>query len=276
MHITQSAYSLLIRQLEQRLGIAVFERTTRHVALSEAGLALLPIARRVLADLEEIHGRVVDLREGRRGTLRLAIVPSIACSLLPDVLAVFRRNMPFAKVELFEAQALPLIDHVEQGGSEFGISIRPQRETSLHFEKLLSDPLVAVVNASHPVAANACVSWHQLRDLPHISVTMQSGVWAHSMAAATAAGVNLQPALQTSSYFTAIGFVRAGLGYTVLSKLAMTGAALAGVAVLPLIEPQVEREIGAIVRPPAELSPVAQEFLRIFKETLAAQAPTAR
>ncbi len=266
MHITQSAYSLIIQNLEQRLGVHVFNRTTRKVALSEEGQELLPIAKRILSNLQEIKDRSIDMREGHRGTLKVAIVPSMACSILPSVLAIFRQNMPLVNIELYEAQALPLIEYVDQGGAELAICIRPEGKTSLHFEKLLLDPLVAIIKNDDPLAKQKCVSWRDLKHLSHISITTQSGVWAYTIAAATTAGVTLKPTLQTSSYFTAISLVRAGLGYTVISKLAMKGASLEGVTALDLIDPKVEREIGIITLKQGELSIIANKFVDALKQ----------
>jgi LysR family carnitine catabolism transcriptional activator len=268
MHITQSALSLQIRQLEENLGLKVFDRTTRRVELSPGGRDLLPVARRVISDLDEMGTRASDLLAGRRGTLKLAVTPSLACSILPGMLSNLRRRMPAVRVELTEAVALPLLEHMEQGGSELALSVRPARDTDFHYESLQSDRLVAVLGANHPIATQRQISWKALADIPYISVTTQSGVWAQSLRAAAAAGVTLQVSLETPSFFTAISFARADLGCAVISQLAIGGASLKGLKVLPLVGPTVTRDIGLLWRNATELSPVAEVFVEVARQTI--------
>lgn len=268
MHITQSALSLQIRQFEENLGLRVFDRTTRHVELSPGGRDLLPVARRVISDLDEMRTRASDLLSGRRGTLKLAVTPSLACSILPGMLSSLRRQMPAVRVDLTEAVALPLVEHMEQGGSELALSVRPARDTAFHFESLQMDRLVAVLGSSHPVAKQRQITWKTLADIPYISITTQSGVWAQALRAASAAGVTLQVSLETPNFFTAIALARADLGCTVISQLAMEGASLKGLKVLPLVGPTVNRDIGLLWRRGTELSPVAEVFVSVARESV--------
>lgn len=271
MHITQSALSLQIRQLEDNLGLKVFDRTTRHVELSAGGRELLPVARRIISDLDEMRARASDLLAGRRGTLKLAVTPSLACSILPAMLSNLRQRMPEVRVDLVEAVALPLLEHMEQGGSELAVSMRPAKDADFHFESLQTDRLVAVLGTNHPIAKQRQISWKALADIPYISVTTQSGVWAQALRAASAAGVTLQVSLETPSFFTAISFARADLGCAVVSELAIGGASLKGLKVLPVVGPTVSRDIGLLWRRSAELSPVAQVFVEVARETMLSQ-----
>src|SRR5215470_3296703 len=90
LHLTQSALSLLIKDLESRLGVRLLDRTTRNVSLSEAGLSFLPLVQGVLQDLERAVGSVADLRDLKRGAARVAAPQLMSLTLLPPVLAAHR------------------------------------------------------------------------------------------------------------------------------------------------------------------------------------------
>src|SRR5689334_11913980 len=94
LHITQSALSLLIKDLETELGIRLLERTTRNVRLSEAGASFRPLVNGVLQDLERAIASVADLRDLKRGVARIAAPQLMSLTLLPQVLPTHRARHP--------------------------------------------------------------------------------------------------------------------------------------------------------------------------------------
>src|SRR4249920_1736050 len=100
LHLTQSALSVLVRELEHQLGTRVFDRHTRRVLLTEAGAELLPRAARVLAELEQAVAEVGALRDKRRGRLRLAMPQLMASTLGARAIAAFHAQHPDVTIEL--------------------------------------------------------------------------------------------------------------------------------------------------------------------------------
>jgi LysR family carnitine catabolism transcriptional activator len=265
MGITQPGYSLLIRQLEGELGVRLFHRTTRHVELTQPGHELLQSARRTLQQLEETCRRAEDLRDLRQGTLQLAVAPSVACSLLPAVLADFSAAHPGVRMSILEAQAVGFAESVRSGQAEIGLGLLLQMDEALSFEPLFRDHLVVVLHRAHALASRASVSWRALARFSYISVTTQSSVRVHADQAAASAGLALHPAYEVDSLTTAVGLVRAGLGYAVLPSLPLGSLELGEAVARPIEQPKAWRTIGLVTRRQFKLSPAAVAFAGIVR-----------
>ncbi len=105
LHLTQSALSVLVRELEREMGVQLFDRHTRRVLLSEAGREFQPSVQRLLADLAGAVAGVTDLRDKKKGVLRLAAPQLRACTLMPRVIAAYRAQHP--DVDVRPADTLP-------------------------------------------------------------------------------------------------------------------------------------------------------------------------
>lgn len=269
MGMTQPGYSLLIRQLEEELGLRLFQRTTRRVEPTQAGLDLLPYARRTLQSLEETYRCAEDARELRSGTLRLAVVSSVACGLLPAILLRFRAMHAGIRLELREHQATDFAEMVRSGRSEIGVGPLMQADDALAFEPLLSDHLLVLLPRDHPLANRSHIGWRTLAGYDYISVTNQSSIRVRADEAAAEAGLVLRPSYEVDSLTTAVGLVRAGLGYAMLPSLALESLNVLQVVVRPVERPRAWRRIGLLSRQSSELSPVAGAFARLAREIAA-------
>lgn len=266
MGMTQPGYSLLIRQLEEEVGMALFRRTTRRVELTEAGREILQSAQRTLQQLDETCRRAEDFRDARQGTLNLAFVPSVGCSLLPPILSRFAEAHPGIKLVFHEAQAVGFAERVRSGQAEIGLGLLVDPDEHLAFESLMRDCLVALLPARHPLTARSIVTWKALARFNAILVTNQSSVRVHADRAAAAAGVGIEPTYVLDSLTTAVGLVRAGLGYAVLPSLALRSMDLSGAVARVVEQPRARRDIGLLKRAQFTLSPAATAFAAIARE----------
>lgn len=267
--ITQPGYSLLIRQLEDELGSKLFHRSTRRVELSTVGREMLPSAERTLEQLDEACRRAEALRAGKLGTLNLAVVPSVACSLLPGILVAFIREFPGVKLVFHEDLAVAFAERVRSGIAEIGLGLLLTPDDALTFEPLARDELVVVLHPDHPAARTPDVTWRLLASSNYISVTNQSSVRIHADRASAAAGVGIEPVHEVASLNTAVGLVRANLGYAILPSLAIASLKLDGTVVRTLDQPRASREIGLLTRREYALSPMAEAFAGTARRMLA-------
>lgn len=269
MGITQPGYSLLIRQLEAEVGMALFRRTTRRVELTEAGREILQSAQHTLRQLDETRRRAEDFRDARQGTLNLAFVPSVGCSLLPPILSRFAEAYPGIKLVFHEAQAVGFAERVRSGQAEIGLGLLLQTDQHFVFEPLIRDCLVALLRTQHPLATRATVTWKALARFNSILVTNQSSVRVHADRAAAAASVDIEPTYVLDSLTTAVGMVRAGLGYAVLPSLALRSLELGDAVPRVIEQPRAWRHIGLLTRAQFTLSPAAKAFAVIAREVAA-------
>ncbi|RYY83975.1 MAG: LysR family transcriptional regulator, partial [Comamonadaceae bacterium] len=105
LHLTQSAVSMLVQQLEDAAGVRLFDRARNAVTLTEAGQQLLPLARRMLDDLRQLEEGATDLRTLRSGVLRVAAPQLLACTWIASALARFEKSHPSIGLRLLDTGA---------------------------------------------------------------------------------------------------------------------------------------------------------------------------
>jgi LysR family transcriptional regulator, carnitine catabolism transcriptional activator len=266
MHLTISALSMLVRTMEEELGIRLFERTTRRMELTEAGQQFLPTAREVLASLDA--GVAAVQANQRLLSARLSVVtsPLIASSLLPHVIARFRKQFPHITVTLTDAPVDQVVSSVREGRSDFGICTADQGSADLLSQVLYEDALVLACSKDHPLAQHKELHWADLADQSLILLTSGSGL--RTLVDQTMARITLQctPAFEVSNIQTAVGLVAAGLGVAILPAYSLTRAKDQGVVAVPLMDPEVTREIVAICLRTKPFSNTTEAFLNHFKK----------
>jgi len=167
LHIVQSAVSQQVRRLERDLGTDLFDRSPRHVRLTEAGARFLPEARAVLAAAEHARATVAELAGARAATLRLGTSTGLGTHL-DRVLDAFAELAPGAAVELVSAPTRERLDQVAAGDLDaaFVRGHRGAEASGVRVVPLWSDPLLAVLPSRHPLAAGGFVTLRDLAGLP--------------------------------------------------------------------------------------------------------------
>src|SRR3954465_12096206 len=164
LYISQPALSQQIRALEDQVGLPLFVRHPRGVALTEAGEALLREARDVLERSERLERTVEDLRRGATESLRIAVPPGAPSTLLPELLAPLRSQRPDARVEVQELTTPEQLEALHAGSIDLGLVREPVDDSRLARRSLLVEPRGVCLPAAHPLAQKACVSLAALAD----------------------------------------------------------------------------------------------------------------
>ncbi|MDD3609782.1 MAG: LysR family transcriptional regulator [Halothiobacillaceae bacterium] len=153
LHLTQPAVSKRVLALEQELGVALFDRVGRGIRLTEAGTALLPVARRLRMDLGEARRVLAELDGRVRGTLRLVTSHHIGLHRLPGILRDYTRRYPEVHLELGFLDSEAAFQAVARGEYELAIvTLPPQAPAELDVRLLWQDPLPIAVSREHPLA----------------------------------------------------------------------------------------------------------------------------
>ena len=153
LFLTQPAVSKRIAQLEQQLGPRLFDRVGRRIRLTEAGEALLPRARQVLLDLEDMSRAISNLTGTVSGTLRIGTSHHIGLHRLPPVLRRFSREYPDVKLDIHFIDSEEAWEAVLHGDLEMGVvTLPPQPDPRLHSQAVWQDPLVFMAAPEHPLA----------------------------------------------------------------------------------------------------------------------------
>jgi len=272
--MTQPAFSQLVRDLESILGTKLFDRTTRKIELTEAGRQLLAMIERPLDDLSQAYADVRELSVGIRGRIVIGALPSIAFGELTLSLAEFKANHPKVIVRLVEAANPRLIESVQNREVDFGIGMFAAPEDKLNFRKLLEDELVAVFPRGHTLARKKKVSWTDLAKQTLILLVEQSSSREVIDRGFAVHGVTVQPAYEIANMVTSLSMVRAGMGVTIMPRIALPALNMQGLQIGHIADPHPTRAIGILAKPDRPLSAAAENYIELLTAKLGDQRAT--
>jgi LysR family carnitine catabolism transcriptional activator len=265
-HLSQPAFSALVRALEDSLGQRLFDRSTRHVELSTEGRAFEPAARRVLAELDAALAGAADYATKRRGRVAIALLPSLAAGWLPGVLATFRARYPAVELDVADVLSEACIERVRSGQADLAIAAIRADTPELMAEAFCSDRFHLVCPAGHPLlAAKAAPRPKDLLAYPFIHLSRTSSVRQYLEAALRPLQMNA--VMEVEQLATVMGMVRAGLGLSIVPELALFHFQQPGLATRPLGWKGLTRQLYLVRRRDRGLSQAAQAFYELVQAT---------
>jgi len=174
LHLSQPAASMQVKQLEENIGLPLFEQLGKKIFLTEAGKELLHYARSIRLQLEEAETAMDELRGLHRGTLHLTMA-STANYFAPQLLAAFHQRYPDAKVQLDVTNRSGLIEAVRNNTTDMAIMGRPPEGQGLVGTPFMDNPLVIIAPPAHPLAKRKRIALSELAEEPFIVRELDSG-----------------------------------------------------------------------------------------------------
>jgi len=272
LHVSQPALTVQIRQLEEWLGVRLFDRTKRQVSLTPAGRDLFPFLARVLTDLEVVMNMGRELAGIKRGAVAIAALPSVAADILSIAILNFREKHPSVNVQVSDVIAEQIFHLVKHEAVDFGISTHLDHDGELEAEDLLSDQLCVFFPESHSLSRLPEPTLRDVAAWPLILTTHGTCVRALVDRAIEKEGLEINLSCEASFLSTAIGMVRAGLGVSILPA-SVVRIVCGGIRMMPIHTPGLIRKIGILRKRNRSLSPAAIHFIKTLKTV--AQTPMA-
>ncbi|GAA2759552.1 LysR substrate-binding domain-containing protein [Actinopolymorpha rutila] len=269
VHVAQPSLSQQIRALERELGAELFRRARGNIALTDAGEALLPLARRILADTDTARLEVQELVQLRRGRVRLGATPSLCTGLLPDVLRAYHLQYPGIHLIIEEAGSRDLVREVATGNLDLALLILPlqSHDPALATTALLREELVVVSPASEPpLWEGGRLRIEDLRDQPLVMFRQGYDLREFTLGACRAAGFEPTFAVEGGEMDAVLGFVESGLGLAVVPR--MVADRRDTVRVTRFADPGLHRTIGLGRRNDVEPPRAARELQRVLVDYL--------
>ncbi|MGB3835587.1 LysR family transcriptional regulator [Castellaniella sp.] len=266
LHITQSALSGLIKELETQLGVRLVDRSTRRMRLSDIGREFHAVTTQVLRDLDNAVDNINNLKRLRRGVVRIAAPQLMSSTLIPEVIAGFHASHPDIDIRLLDCAVENAISQVLRG--EVDIGIGPQREglTELAADPLFDLPFMAVFPATHPLADKKRIRWADLMQYPLIAL---QGQFTERLALDLnnqASVHGLHPTHEVAFMSTALSMASAGLGITACLPYALSLVKLYGLQARLIHTPEVRRKFFVYSRLHASLPPAAEAFVNYLHQ----------
>jgi len=267
---TQSAVSQTIRKLEDELGEALFDRSSREGILTDAGKMLYVYAEKLINLRSEAAESLGELRELQKGKLAIAANEFTVLYLLP-VLAEFRRLHPMIRITVDRTLGSRIPDEVLQYSAEFGVLSYEPQEDNLHSVVVFQDELVFVVPPSHPLASAAQVSIRQLGAESFVAHIVSSPYREKVIQLFRRYKTPLHMDLELPTLQAIKQFVAMGNGVALIPEISVETEIARGELIrIPVRELQLKRKLRLIYRKQANLSHAARAFLKVV-EAVAAQ-----
>ncbi len=253
IHLTPSAVSNLIGELESSLGFALFARSTRKVTLTVEGRRFIPAASAVQRQIMQAMATASDIRDSRIDVVRVAAPLVVASILLPRIIAGLDPALGIA-VNVVDTPVVWLADRIAMG--EADLAVGPDRESPAHIDSttLFPTPWVLWCRADHPLAARTTIEWALLADTPIFAagVDHEHRIWPE-LAAQNMVPRNVKVVEHVT---TSLGLAAAGLGVTFSPDYVAPLAEALGLVARPLIAPAVNRRLCIYARADERSDPV--------------------
>jgi DNA-binding transcriptional LysR family regulator len=278
-NITQSPLSVGIRQLEDELGFRLFQRDSKHVALTPTGMAYLPVALELLNHAERAQRFGHALAEGRAGRLEIGFTSAMVFRGLADMLSTFAARYPDVEYALQEGSSVELKRLIREGRldvSFINVSDASDTRAARDFDNLVvwRERFIACMPNAHRLARAECIDLAELRDERFIMFARSGapGHYDHFITMCAEAGFHPRSRLEVRQFLSVAALVGSGLGVSVVPE-SISQSRMPGVAFVPLKQSPVQ-PTAYLIWNAHRMTPGLNRFVETVKELLVAPSST--
>ena len=266
LKLAQPALSQNVRDLETELGLRLFDRTTRKVELTSGGREFQSAAVQIVKDLKDAVRNAHATSKRQRGRLLIATPPLLASAILPLAIVEFRALFPNITVEIVDVPTHEIVEQVRSGQVDCGLGTFLPNEVGIERLTLAKDDLMIFCAHDSEFAIPPTYSWTDLSGLPLIALTRESGIRRLVELGYEKADILMDPAFEVSQIATALAFVEAKLGFSVLPAYAISQIRDRKIVVRALENPCLGRDISIIHATGRSASPSVVAFQPIIRK----------
>ena len=274
LFITPSGLSVLIRELETQLGFRLFDRTTRHVALTAHGSRMVAVAGRVLQDLDDATSRIGQTARESQDTLSVGAGLLMAANVLPQAIKEFHAHRPGVRIQLFDAGPATMMQKVRAGTLDIGLGYF-KNTPGVRSVPFFRFSLMAIRPEANLGPHRASMTWSALKGEPLVLQSRSAPVREVIDWHLARAGVDTRGALVLNRLETMIAMVEAGAGIGVVPSFALPVCRRRNVAMSRLTNPTVPVDLFQIRHRGRKLPAAADEFTTFLQGYIARWAGSA-
>lgn len=267
LYVSQSALSQQIKALEQELGTALLDRTTRGARLTAAGRILDQHAQRIFLELEQARVAIEEIEGVQRGELRIGVVQTVNDYLMPSLAAAFAERHPKIKLIIDEVPNDEIEARLQQGELQIGVGFAPASIESIDVQPILEEQLVLIVRDDHPIAKRSSTTVASLDALPMVMLSntfCTRRLWEESARLAPSQPKIVMEMNTVSSILAVVE--RTGLA-TVLPAFTLARRSPERLVGVELTEPTPSRQVGLMWHRDNHLCSASRRFLEIAQAT---------
>ncbi|MDT8902396.1 LysR family transcriptional regulator [Anaeroselena agilis] len=264
LHIAQPPLSRQMRQLEERLGVKLFERGSRKVRLTEAGRLLQHRAEQLLGQLENAVQEMREFDAGTSGTLSIGTVTSAGATILPGVARVFRDRYPGVRFQLWEGETERIIELLNRGSVEIGITRFSSDSAMYQSIRLPNEPLVAAVSKNRAAWLEGADERVALRELAGKPLLIHRKYEAMLIGHCEQCGFAPEIVCMSDDVMPILAWADADIGVAIVPRSAIGLVPGASLAYRVIADPHLETTSAVVWLRGRYLSAAARNFLALF------------
>jgi DNA-binding transcriptional LysR family regulator len=235
LNMTQPPLSRQIQVLERIIDAPLLERTSRAVRLTPAGRSFLPEARRILKLAASASSTAKRIAAGKTGGIKIGFTAGAAYSFLPQLVTAMQRRIPELELSLKELVSIDQLEALGSGEIDVGLLRPPVARPELDAIRVVAEPLVAAIPASHPLAKKPSLSLKDIDNQPFVMYAPYESRYFYDLLVGEFARANVLPRYvqELSQIHSILSLVRTGLGIAVVPQAAAS-LRMEGIVLLPL------------------------------------------
>jgi DNA-binding transcriptional LysR family regulator len=262
LHITQAGLSSMLRDIETQLECRLFDRTTRAVSLTQQGRAFVPVAERVLSDLEGAAATLSRLSESRQRTLSVGATPLVASCLLPAACTAFASAWPDIEVEVHDLDRAQIQEQVKDGRIDVGYGVFLEAASGMRRVPLLKTELVLVSPAPASSRKRVRTSWRNFERITLVGLPISNPIQKLVDSHLAVIGRGNEPRRVFNHLLTVLAMVEAGVGCAILPAFATAAAPRYKLSIQRIEDPTVSLEFFEITKKGAQVASMTKPFGR--------------
>ena len=262
--LTQAAVSLQLQQLEKTFGLRLFDRTTRELVPTSAGVQAVAAAEQILGATATLTNQMHNLNGANAGKLAMAVSAGIASTFMPSILGQFRKAHPGIEIALYDVPAHQLVDRLLTTDAEFALGGVLGQFPDVTVERILKGRISAI-GIARELGTRKQISWDDLVSLPTITMRRENVVRAAIDRALAKSARRFDPSIEVSLFNTALSMTAAGNGLTVLPDYLVSRQQFPSLVAKPLISPAIDWQVSLIRKIGRSLSPAAAKFVGMVR-----------
>jgi len=256
-HVSPSAFSQMIRRLEEQVGARLFDRDTRNVSLTPEGEMFAQSAHRISGEMTTALAELKERSLCNTGRVSVAGPPSVCAEWLPGILASFRDDHPGIALQLHDVVSDRCLSMISAGEVDFGLNARAGNKQEFETHLLFSERLFLICRDTDSLAGNGGIRLRDLRGRDFIHTTRTGSVWQHLQPMLGVAKIH-DSGFEVSEPGTMAGLVAYGFGISIVGQFALQLCNRKGVTAVPIVDRHAVRPIFLVKRKRRSLSVAAQ------------------
>ncbi|KMM38331.1 LysR family transcriptional regulator [Guptibacillus hwajinpoensis] len=268
LHVSQPSISKAVKHLEDELGVPLFYRS-KQLELTDAGKAVLVNAKHVLSSFRNLTSELSDLTELKKGEIKIGIPPIIGAAFFSKLISQFKELYPMVEIILTEVGSKRIKLGVEDGSLDIGLICNtPVHHDNFESVQVINDPLVLIVNSSHPLAKCTEVNLADLEEESFILYREDFTLYDRIIDECAQKGFSPSIVCQSSQKDFMIEMVEAKLGVALLPGKIASAIHNEGIKPLTLTHSNVSLELGMIWKRNKYLPFAVKEFIKLAKSII--------